>query len=182
MYERMSIDGTGGEVKEHYVETWPNGDFVCALPLDDEPEAEDGDPAVAVSLNDLDDFTRGYLVCALWAENDEYDERGGNPLDENYGLEDFAPEALAQAVRECRDFQAAQAADLAEAYKLYNVTDGTSPEDYAGHDFWLTRNGHGAGFWDRGFGAVGDRLSKATKPYGSCSVYVGDDNRLYFGG
>lgn len=22
--------------------------------------------------------------------------------------------------------------------------------EQAGHDFWLTRNGHGAGFWDRG--------------------------------
>ena len=24
-----------------------------------------------------------------------------------------------------------------------------------GHDLWLTRNGHGAGFWDRGLGAQG---------------------------
>ena len=26
---------------------------------------------------------------------------------------------------------------------------GDAPTDQAGHDFWLTRNGHGAGFWDR---------------------------------
>tara|TARA_R110002153_G_scaffold47172_1_gene133396 strand:+ start:116 stop:460 length:345 start_codon:yes stop_codon:yes gene_type:complete len=26
---------------------------------------------------------------------------------------------------------------------------GDAPTDQAGHDFWLTRNGHGTGFWDR---------------------------------
>jgi len=25
---------------------------------------------------------------------------------------------------------------------------GCSPTAYAGHDYWLTRNGHGCGFWD----------------------------------
>jgi hypothetical protein len=36
-----------------------------------------------------------------------------------------------------------------------------------GHDIILTANGHGAGFWDRGLGARGDRLTEASKPYGS---------------
>ena len=36
-----------------------------------------------------------------------------------------------------------------------------------GHDFILTANGHGAGFWDRGLGARGDRLTENCKPYGS---------------
>lgn len=34
-----------------------------------------------------------------------------------------------------------------------------------GHDFILTANGHGAGFWDRGLGARGDRLTKASDGY-----------------
>ncbi len=55
---------------------------------------------------------------------------------------------------------------------------GLSSEQ-AGHDFWLTRNGHGAGFWDRGLGALGERLSKESKPYGSCDLYVGDDGQIY---
>lgn len=37
----------------------------------------------------------------------------------------------------------------------------------AGHDFYLTREGHGAGFWDRGLGIVGDALTALSKPYGS---------------
>lgn len=38
------------------------------------------------------------------------------------------------------------------------------------HDFVLTRNGHGTGFWDRGLGAVGLRLTDAAKAYGSANA------------
>ena len=49
----------------------------------------------------------------------------------------------------------------------------------AGHDFWLTRNGHGAGFWDRGLGERGDRLTNAAHVYGACDLYLGDDGFVY---
>ena len=43
-----------------------------------------------------------------------------------------------------------------------------SAEDLAGHDFWLTRNGHGTGFWDAGrWKAPPDpwpRLADLTRP------------------
>lgn len=48
-----------------------------------------------------------------------------------------------------------------------------------GHDFWLTRNGHGAGFWDRGLGDVGDQLSEAARAHGAMDAYLGDDGDLY---
>jgi hypothetical protein len=35
-----------------------------------------------------------------------------------------------------------------------------------GHDFILTANRHGAGFWDRGLGAIGGRLTEAAHGYG----------------
>lgn len=37
----------------------------------------------------------------------------------------------------------------------------TSPEQL-GHDFALTRNGHGAGFWDRDLGQIGEDLTNAS--------------------
>src|SRR5215213_9921810 len=49
----------------------------------------------------------------------------------------------------------------------------------AGHDFWLTRNRHGAGFWDRGLGDLSNRLSDASKVYGEVDLYVGDDGQIY---
>lgn len=49
-----------------------------------------------------------------------------------------------------------------------------------GYDFWLTRNGHGVGFWDRGLGERGDKLSSIAKGMGPKEVYVGDDGKIYF--
>ena len=115
----------------------------------------------------MDAFTRSYLETALWSSTDDE----GKPLDRDYGISDFAPEALDAAIKVAADFQESNEDDLDE-------TSGDSEQH--GHDFWLTRNGHGAGFWDRGYGPVGDRLTKAAKAYGSEDIYVGDDGLLYF--
>ena len=42
-------------------------------------------------------------------------------------------------------------------------------------DIWYTRNGHGCGFWDRGLGILGDRLSEIAKGMGSASVFTNDN-------
>ena len=52
-------------------------------------------------------------------------------------------------------------------------------DEQFGHDFWLTRNGHGAGFWDRGLGELGQVLTKWAKTFGDCDLYVGDDNLVH---
>ncbi|MDP2262666.1 MAG: hypothetical protein Q8K24_05855 [Hydrogenophaga sp.] len=49
-----------------------------------------------------------------------------------------------------------------------------------GIDFWLTRNGHGAGFWDRGLSELGDKLSESAKSMGGRDIYQGDDGLIYF--
>lgn len=51
--------------------------------------------------------------------------------------------------------------------------------EQAGHDFWLTRNRHGAGFWDRDLGDIGQALSDAAHDFGEQTLYVGDDGVLY---
>lgn len=116
----------------------------------------------------LDAFTLAYIECALWSSSDESTENGGDPLDQNYTIDDIAPEALARITADCAAFQAANAADL------QGIDAGR-----AGHDFWLTRNGHGAGFWDRDLGDAGERLTEASDKFGMCNLYVGDDGRLY---
>lgn len=46
-----------------------------------------------------------------------------------------------------------------------------------GHDFILTRNGHGAGFWDRGLGGIGDTLTKWAKTFGTIeTLYIDSQN------
>lgn len=113
---------------------------------------------------DLETFFTHYLACALWSSTDA----DGDGLDAIHDADDIPDHVKANLRAECADFIAANAADLA----------GLSAEQ-AGHDFWLTRNGHGAGFWDRGLGELGDRLSDACEPYGSVDLYVGDDGKVW---
>jgi hypothetical protein len=121
-------------------------------------------------VSKIDAFTRAYIECALWSSTDNSDDSGGEPLDRNYSIDDIAPATLATMVRDCAAFQAEHADNLAEC-------DGS--DEYNGHDLWLTRNGHGAGFWDRGYGPVGDRLTAACKACGSVDLYVGDDGLIH---
>src|SRR4051812_48453246 len=109
---------------------------------------------------ELDAFTRAYIECALWSSTDNSTPQGGHPLEDNYGVDDIAPETLARIVEDCAAFQRDNAALLEKAYaKLSYGGCGYTGEEYAGHDFWLTRNHHGAGFWDRGLGWVGRQLT-----------------------
>lgn len=48
----------------------------------------------------------------------------------------------------------------------------------AGHDFALTRNHHGAGFWDRGLGRIGDMLTDEAHAYGSHYIAISDDGTV----
>ena len=109
-----------------------------------------------------------YLVCALWAEVDD----NCDPLDKNFSIEEFAEESVEAAKKEIEDF-----IGLLEREEI-NWQDDVSDEQF-GHDFWLTRNGHGCGFWDRGLGQLGDNLTKWAKSYGGASVIVGRGGKLY---
>lgn len=118
-----------------------------------------------MSAPKLSEFVQGYLTCALWSSTDD----NGESLDSVYGLDDIAASSITSAVEECVDFQAAYAADLAQA----------GDDSQNGHDFWLTRNRHGAGFWDRGYGDAGKRLTEAAHTYGEMNPFVGDDGNIY---
>lgn len=128
-------------------------------------------------LETLDDFTRAYLEAAFWAETDNSTDAGGDPVEDNYSFDDLDPDSLAQAIEDCRRFQEENAADLA----AYDHPQWSAAE-LGGHDFWLTRNGHGAGFWDRYDclpEAARDRLTAAAERYGEKTVGVGDDGNVY---
>jgi hypothetical protein len=111
--------------------------------------------------------TKHYLIAALWSSTDEH----GEPLDAVYSLDDIAPEAQAKALEDCADF----IQSCGEALEALN------PEQ-VGHDFWLTRNHHGTGFWDRGLGALGDHLTKMAQAYSECDAVIGDDGLIYLEG
>ena len=126
---------------------------------------------------ELDEFTRGYIRAALWSSNDESTPSGGEPLDKNYSPDDIAFSALEKIILDCRKFQSDNAGILAKV--SYPKNDSTDLA-HAGHDFWLTRNGHGAGFWDGDLPEeIGDALTKASKAHGEFSLYFGEDGLIY---
>ncbi len=126
------------------------------------------------------EFFTGYVTCALWSSHDYSDESGGEHMDANYGREDIAFGSLLSMARECRDFMRANAELLGRYASELPERGEFTQDERAGHDFWLTRNGHGAGFWDRGLPhELGRALTDASKAYGSSDLYVGDDGKIY---
>lgn len=114
---------------------------------------------------DLEAMLDAYLTCALWSSTGD-DEQ---PLDDQYDVEDIDVFCVNEAREDCQSF-----VDLCR-------DNGVALLDAAqmGHDFWLTRNHHGAGFWDRGLGEQGLQLTKWANTFGSCDAYVGDDGKVY---
>jgi hypothetical protein len=119
----------------------------------------------------LETLLKHYIVCALWSSTDD-----GVPLDDNYGPEDLAPETYAKMRDDCAAFLAL-AGDLIKA-------NGCDECELAGHDFWLTRNGHSAGFWDgdwdfNGENEPGETLTRIAWSFKEVDLYVGDDGKVY---
>jgi hypothetical protein len=120
-----------------------------------------------------DAFTQSYIETALWSSNDESDASGGEFLDRNYSASDLTVETLRAMVEDCKKFQAENAPMLARAYAQGKGARGRYDEGSAGHDFWLTRNGHGAGFWDGDLPKdVGEALTRASKKFGTFDLSV----------
>ena len=118
---------------------------------------------------DVDAFTRGYIRAALWTEEEELQGKGWT---------DLAPETLQKMMDDCRKFQEQEATMLSRA--VYKNQPGCGDSEYAGQDFWLTRNGHGAGFWDGDLpDHVGESLTEACKRFGETWLYLGDDGLIY---
>lgn len=112
----------------------------------------------------LDAFTRAYIDAALFSSNDENDD----PLDRNYSASDLSGPTLMQMKRDAAKFQRENASDLDA---------GSSSQ--GGHDFWLTRNRHGAGFWYGDWPkAQAQRLTDAAHRFGEVDLYVSDTGKI----
>ena len=112
-----------------------------------------------------EDFFNAYVQTALWSSTDN----SGEPLDARFDVHDIDDETLDGMLADCTAFYAA------------NETDLEIGEDIrAGHDFWLTRCGHGAGFWDGDWPEPrATRLTNAANAFGNIDLYIGDDGKIH---
>lgn len=119
---------------------------------------------MAVSLRRLrgwlfcDPVLLGYLAAVGFLATDD---AGYGPL--SLSLDEFSDSALDGFRRDVREF-----VRLASAIGW----GGESPQ-HLGHDFWLTRNNHGAGFWD-GDWELGNELTELALRFGNVDVYLHD--------
>jgi hypothetical protein len=121
---------------------------------------------------ELQAFVKAYIEAALIASTDDDCE----PLDASFGFTDLPAETIAALTKDCHIF--AKDTSVAHWLAIAIDIDGYSVAR-AGHDFWLTRNGHGAGYWDRDLGDVGEKLTDCAHVYGERYLYVGDDGKVY---
>ena len=118
-------------------------------------------------MSKLDAFTRQYIETALWSSTDNADDSGGEPLDKNYSSDDIDPATMEQMIADCASFQEKFAELLSES----GIEDGR-----AGHDFWLSRNGHGSGYFDEDTidEEFQEKLQDAAESYGNVDLQVDD--------
>lgn len=125
-------------------------------------------------------FVNGYIDCAVWlAEGNENQSVDARDLPEDI-LHDLANDAI--------DFFNSNDLDLERC-----VEKGGYSYERGGHDFWLTRNRHGAGFWDSHYPALDgnkdmteliryafDRLTRNSHPYGESFLDVSNEPYVLF--
>lgn len=126
----------------------------------------------------IDKILQGYVECAIWSSSDQTDEQGGAPLDRNFTRDDIAIETMAEMRSDCAKFFKDNKADCIAGIDHFADHSFTQ----IGHDFWLTRNHHGCGFWDGDYpDELGQRLTDASHKFSEYSLYVGDDGILLYG-
>ncbi len=114
-------------------------------------------------MTDLEEFTAATIEALYFTDTGE----GYQPDSDA----DLSPETLANLEAECRSFW--------RRFGGYVEAAEMTPKQ-AGHDFWLTRNGHGAGFWDGDWPEpYAARLTRGAQCYGEFPTYLGDDGMIH---
>lgn len=119
----------------------------------------------------LESMTDGYLDCLLWTSVTDVsaDEGVGDSTyqDEGYSAADVTDGFRARVLDHLLSVVVAHplAVRLYGARRDYDGGQG-NVWAYFGHDYMLTRDHHGVGFWDRGLGELGDYLTDVAEGNG----------------
>lgn len=114
-------------------------------------------------MNDYETFYTATVEALYFTDTGDVDEP---PKDA-----ELAEEAEAALRFDCAKF-------WKDAKEHVEAADQTPMQ--AGHDFWLTRNGHGAGFWDGDWPEPqASILTELAKGFGDFDTYEGDDGLIH---
>jgi hypothetical protein len=117
---------------------------------------------------DYELILRGYLQAAIWTSEDDL------PPVSYFSIYDFDPIEKQKAIDDIKSF--------VERVGIIHVTDAINENsnETFGHNFWLTRNHHGSGFWDDDDYSEGKYLTEVAHKFKEVSLYVNGDGLLAF--
>lgn len=122
---------------------------------------------------DIQEVLHGYLTCALWCGN----------LDGDFSIGQVTKASHALAENDVREFILTVGIVPREALVDRSVGSVSNRlrDSYMGHDLWLTRNGHGAGFWDGDWAQpYASRMTEAAKMLGERNVWTTRNHRYVY--
>lgn len=150
----------------------------------------------------INNILKGYVEAALWTEEESLRDQQGDDsvydddedeedteLDKlirltsqlnskgiiSFSREDIEPDSLIDAYMGIKEFIRLCGDDLIQR----SVSEFGAEQ--LGHDIWLTRNRHGAGFFDRGYDDEDEKiLINAAHKMGGVDLYINDNNQLSF--
>jgi hypothetical protein len=110
-----------------------------------------------------------YIETALWSSNDTYNGQDVSLDNCEFALSDNAANKMNE--------------DITKFFELISENEELDSHDEVlngnvAHDFWLTRNRHGAGFWDGDYLETGDTLTQLACSFGECNLYISDNNTI----
>lgn len=118
------------------------------------------------STAEIDQATNHALATLAWSSSDG----DGTPLDTLNA--EWTDEARATVRATVESFMTPDDDGLLADMQAHHA-----PESL-GYDFVLTVNRHGSGFWDRGHGDAGERLTQWAHTFGEIDAYVTNDGAL----
>ena len=122
-----------------------------------------------LSGRQVEEMIEAYIESALWCGVSTGED---GEVEYDFTADDLAPDSLASMRADVLSFLS-----LLEEEEV--PVDAETPAQM-GHDLWLTQQGHGAGFWDRGLGEVGEQLTKWAHSLGHVDLIAGDDGLVYW--
>ena len=125
---------------------------------------------ITLSSSQVQDGFEAYLEAAFGTTTDD----DGELLEANYSVSDLSPSAKSRLLNEFFNF-------VKRVDKLVPDHD-FSPADLAS-DFWMTRNGHGTGFWDNQGKPwqdeeVAKMLTDIAHSFGEQDLYISDAGQV----
>ncbi len=114
-------------------------------------------------MNSFETFFKSYIETALWCSCDINNEENDDTSLENqgYSIDDFDSESLRKLQKDCCSFY------------TDNFDKIKNDFERAGHDFFLTSNHHGTGFWDGDWDSViGKELTEESHKYSEVNFWV----------